>query len=91
MAIDITTIEIDAQSALNIIQTFLPILENYVPAVGSNAADIQLAIAAAAALIPLLEKIPSGTISAADQAALAAKITALQSTAFQGPEWQPGA
>lgn len=85
----IQTIEIDASQALQVIQGILPVLEQWVPAVAALGGPIGLGVSAAAALLPLLEKIPSGLISDADQAALAARVAALQTTAFSGPEWGP--
>jgi len=82
------TIEIDASEALQLIQTFLPILEQVGP-LASVAGPVGVGVSAAIALLGLLNKIPSGLISDADQAALQARIAALQTTTpFSGPEWQ---
>ena len=85
----IQTIEIDASKALEIIQTVLPILEAYIPAIAAMGGPIGLGISAVAALLPLLQKIPSGLISPDVQQALATRIVNLQTTAFSGPQWQP--
>jgi hypothetical protein len=84
------TIELDAGIVLNAIQSALPLIEKYLPAADVLGPDVQLAVTAAEGLMSLLNAIPTGLISTADQAALVARIQTLGGpAAFQGPEWQP--
>jgi hypothetical protein len=83
------TVEIVAEDALNVINTVLPFVEKAIPVVAAAGGPVGLGVSAAAALIPLLQQIPTGTvITVAQQSALAARIAALPSL-FSGPEWQP--
>ncbi len=83
----IQSIEIDAQKVLAAVQTVLPALEQAIPVVAAAGGPIALGVSAAAALLPLIEAIPSGLISAEEQTDLAARINGLGSQ-FAGPEWQ---
>jgi hypothetical protein len=83
------TVEIVAEDALNVINTVLPFVEKAIPLVAAAGGPIGLGVSAAAALIPLLEQIPTGSvITVSQQSALAARIAALPSL-FSGREWQP--
>jgi hypothetical protein len=83
------TVEIVAEDALNVINTVLPFVEKAIPVVAAAGGPIGLAVSAAAALIPLLQEIPTGSvITVSQQSALAARIAALPSL-FSGREWQP--
>jgi hypothetical protein len=83
------TVEIVAEDALNVINTVLPFVEKAMPVVAAAGGPIGLGVSAAAALLPLLQQIPTGTvITVAQQSALAARIAALPGM-FTGPEWKP--
>lgn len=89
MSTVLNTIEVDAGIALDVIRKALPYLETFFPAAGAAAGPAGLAIAAAAALLPLLKSIPTGgVISDAEQAALLARIMNIIANGFQGPQWQ---
>jgi cation transporter-like permease len=83
----IQTIEIEAGKVLGAVQAVLPALEAAVPALAAAGGPIGLGVGAAAALLPLLEALPSGLISVQDQADLVQRIQSL-GTAFGGKEWQ---
>jgi hypothetical protein len=89
MSLNFQTVEIVAEDALNVIDTVLPFVEKALPAVAAVGGPIGLGVSAAAALLPLLNQIPTGTvITVAQQSALAARIAALPNM-FSGPEWKP--
>ena len=82
---NVQTLELDAQAALGVINGVLPIIE----AAGVAGGPAGLAISGAAALIPLLEKIPVGGVLTVDgQAALWNRIQNIIEKGFSAPEWQ---
>jgi hypothetical protein len=83
-----STIEIDAEEALAVVQSVLPALESYLPSVAAIGGPLGLGVSALSALLPLINLIPSGLISVAGQADLVNRVNLLGSQ-FGGPEWQP--
>ena len=88
---DTNTITADAGVAVGVIQTVLPFIELALPQVAAVHGLATAGIAAAQALIPLIQSLHiGGTITAEQQQALLDKVNAIVSgAAFKGPEWQP--
>jgi hypothetical protein len=78
-------IELGAQQALGLIQAALPVIEAIAPAGG----PVGMGIGLAAQLLPLLAKIPVGTVISVDeQASLVARIRAVALLDFSHSCWQ---
>lgn len=86
----IDTIEIGATEVLGIIDSVLPIVEKALPVVAASAGPVGLGVSAAAALLPLLQKIPVGpTFTVDTQQQYLQRIQAMSLLDFSGAAWQP--
>lgn len=86
----IQTIEIGATEALGIIDSVLPIVEKALPVVAASAGPVGLGVSAAAALLPLLQKIPIGpTFTVETQQSYLQRIQAVSLLDFSSAAWQP--
>lgn len=86
----IDTIEIGATEAIDIIDSVLPIVEKAVPIVADAAGPVGLGVSAAAALLPLLQKIPIGPeFTVETQQGYLQRIQAISLLDFSGKAWQP--
>jgi len=82
-------IQIDAGELLTFINSVLPVVEANVPAIAGAAGPIGLGVSAAAALLPLLSKIPIGPVFTAEvQQDILNRVQARALLDFSGPVWQ---
>lgn len=85
-----TTIAVDVQNLSQVINTFIPVLAAFSPAVANNAQLVTLGTSALTSLATLISNLPisTGTISVAQQSAILAQIyTILSGTELSGKEW----
>lgn len=85
----IQTIQLDAGEFLAFLDKILPIVEAYVPPIAAAAGPIGWGVSGAAALLPLLSKIPIGPVFTAEvQQSYLDRIQARVLLDFSAPAWQ---
>jgi len=85
----IQTIEIGATEAIGIIDSILPIAEKALPVLAAAGGPIGMGVSVAAALLPLLQKIPIGPeFTVETQQDYLSRIQAVNLLDFSGPAWQ---
>jgi hypothetical protein len=85
----IQTIQLDAGEFLQFIDGVLTPLEQAIPAVAQVGGPIGLATSAAAAILPLLSKIPIGEVYTVEQQqSILDRVQALNLLDFSAPGWQ---
>lgn len=84
-------IAIAAEDAVKLVKNLLPFLEAAIPAVAAAGGPVGLGVSAAAALVPLLEQIPTGELVSVDeqQAQFNTVTSIVDGTAFDSPDWHP--
>lgn len=88
----IQTIQLDAGEFLQFVNGLLPTLEAAVPAVATVGGPIGLGVSAAAALLPLLSKIPIGQVYTVEiQQDILNRVQALTLLDFSDPAWKRSA